>query len=121
MNRRNLLLWTMGPLLIVSLFEGCRAEKQEARPVVTQAAVDVEELIGHPEKYRGKLKVEGTVTEVVDSASAFLLGCADECIAMPVEYHGRLPKRGALVQAAGEVRKGDDGKLIFAAEEVLPK
>ncbi len=121
MKRRNLLIWTVGLLLVVSLFLGCRAERQEAQPVGTQAAVDVEELIGHPEKYHGRLKVEGTVTEVVDSASAFLLGCADACIAMPVKYHGKLPKRGALVQAAGEVKRGDDGKLIFAAEEVLPK
>ncbi len=107
----------------ISLFIGCGKENTPPsdRPPASRTAIDVEKVVGHPDRYSGHLAVEGTVTQVVDSASVFLLGCADDCVAMPVKYHGQMPNRGATVIADGEIVKSDDGKMVFAAEQVSLK
>ena len=77
--------------------------------------------MNNPEKFVGLIGVEGTIAKVDEKNLAFTLGCEDACIAMPVKFSGRLPKEGANVIAYGEVKKTEQAKYIFVAQEIKAK
>ncbi len=80
--------------------------------------VEVDEVVSSPEKFDGVIGVEGTVTKVDEPNSAFTLGCEDACIVMPVKFKGQLPKEGTNVIAFGEVKKTEQDKYVFVAQEL---
>lgn len=94
---------------------GTRATASRAK------VVNVDDVVNNPEKFAGLIGVEGTVTKVDETNSAFTLGCEDACIVMPVKFSGRPPKEGANVIAYGEVKKTEQAKYIFVAQEIKAK
>lgn len=83
--------------------------------------VNVDEVVSNPEKFAGVIGVEGTVMKVDETNSTFTLGCEDACILMPVKFDGRSPKEGANVIAFGEVKKTEQARYIFVAQEIKAK
>lgn len=92
---------------------------------VKARVVSVDEVVNDPEKFIltlvGIIGVEGTVTKIDESHAAFMLGCEDACIVMPVKFNGQPPKEGANVVAYGEVKKTEQDKYIFVAQEIQSK
>src|SRR3972149_3436038 len=83
--------------------------------------VNVDDVVNNPEKFAGLIGVEGTITNLDETNTAFTLGCEDACIAMPVKFSGRPPKEGTNVIAYGEVKKTEQAKYIFVAQEIKAK
>src|SRR3989339_1370299 len=79
--------------------------------------VNVDDVVNNPEKFAGLIGVEGTIAKVDEKNLAFTLGCEDACIEMPVKFSGRLPKEGTNVIAYGEVKKTEQAKSVFIAQE----
>jgi len=80
--------------------------------------VSVEDVVHAPNQYKNFLGVEGIVIGVDESKNIFLLGCGDACIVMPVRYRGQMPEMKSKIIAYGEIRKSENGKYIFEAQEV---
>lgn len=83
--------------------------------------VNVDDVVNNPDKFVGFIGVEGTIAKVDEKNWAFTLGCEDACIEMPVKFSGRLPKEGANVIAYGEVKKTEQAKYVFVAQEIEAK
>ena len=83
--------------------------------------VDVDKVVENPENFTGIVRIEGTVTEVIDNNNYFTLGCEDACISLPVSYKGDMPKIESNIVALGEIKKDDDGKFFFDAREIKYK
>lgn len=85
------------------------------------SVVDVEEVIGRPEQYTGRIAVSGRVIKTEASQSYFVFGCPDGCLSMMVKYKGSMPWAGTDVVAYGEVKKSPQGKYFFEATETKVK
>jgi cytochrome c-type biogenesis protein CcmE len=96
-------------------------DKARQATVSKVAVVDVDEIASQPERFSGTIGVEGPVTDVDEAKSIFALGCEDACIAIPVEYRGRLPKKGTNVIAYGKIKKTPEAKFVFVAHEIEAK
>ncbi len=83
--------------------------------------VDVDEVMNSPEKFEGFIFVKGTIAKVDEKNLAFTLGCDDACIEMPVKFSGRLPREGTNVIAFGEVKKTEQARYVFIAQEIKAK
>lgn len=83
--------------------------------------VNVDDVVNNPEQFAGLIGVKGTIAKVDEKNSAFTLGCEDACIEMPVKFNGRLPKEGTNVVAYGEVKKTEQAKYVFIAQEIEVK
>lgn len=95
------------------------SEKSEAEITSNEATVvDVDDVVNNPEKFEGFIGVKGTIAKVDEKNLAFTLGCEDACIEMPVKFSGRLPKEGTNVIAYGEVKKTEQAKYVFIAQEI---
>ena len=98
------------------------SEKSATQPTASKATiVNVDEVVNDPERFSGFVGVEGTITNVDEKNLAFTLGCEDACIKMPVKFSGRLPKEGTDVIAYGEVKKTEQAKYVFIAQEIKAK
>lgn len=98
------------------------SEKSKTEAAASKAKiVDVDEVVNSPEKFAGFIGVKGTIGKVDEKNLAFTLGCEDACIEMPVKFSGRLPKEGANVIAYGEVKKTEQAKYVFIAQEIEAK
>jgi hypothetical protein len=82
------------------------------------APIAVDVFAAAPDRYPGPVTVSGSVTSADAPNHAFVLGCADACVAVPVQYPGSLPAAGAKVLVTGAVTKGADGKRVFVATDV---
>lgn len=81
--------------------------------------MEVEEVVTHPERFKGSLGVTGTVVKIDKPVKeTFILGCEDGCIMMPVKYKGQLPEAGKEIVVYGEIKKDGNGKYIFEAKEI---
>lgn len=84
-------------------------------------AVSLDDLVNHPDRFKGNLKVAGRVIKVTSSSDSFVLGCEDACIAMPVTYQGQIPAEGTEIIAYGAIREAEGGRYIFEAQEIRAK
>ncbi len=113
-------------LICLPLIFGCaKAPEEKAREtksgVEPARVIAVDELASHPEDAKGRLAVNGTVSEVSESKSGFLLGCEDACVSLPVTFKGTMPKVGSEVTVYGVVAKTDSERYVLIAEEVKSK
>lgn len=84
--------------------------------------VNVDDVVRNPEKFVGSpIGVAGTIIKVDETKSMLTLGCEDACIAMPVKIKAQPFQTGTNVIAYGEVKKTDQTKYIFIAEEIVAK
>ena len=127
MNKKSLAVISIALILIgvgwgVHLLTSNLSEKSGTQTTGNKAkVVNVDDVVSNPEKFDGVIGVEGTVTKVDETNSAFTLGCEDACILMPVKFDGRPPKEGANIIAYGEVKKTEQAKYIFVAQEIKAK
>lgn len=91
---------------------------QASRNKTLSKVVDIDELVRHPEDFKGFIGVRGTVTQVDESKTAFVLGCEDACVAMTVTFKGQMPAVGTEVTLYGEVTKAEGDRYIFAAQDI---
>ena len=84
----------------------------------SSAPIGVDVFAAAPDKYAGRVTVSGSVTSVDAPNHTFSLGCADACVAVPVEYPGALPATSAQVLVTGAITKRADGKRVFVATDV---
>jgi len=106
----------------VHWFTSKPSEKSQTEAASSKARiVDVDEVVSSPDKFTGFIGVKGTIAQVDGKNSAFTLGCEDACIEMPVKFSGRLPKEGTNVIAFGEVKKTEQAKYVFVAQEIQAK
>lgn len=101
--------------LLVLMSSGCNKSPQQSRH--TQP-LPVDTVVENPETFSGSIAVVGRVAKADPGSGAFVLGCEDACVAMPVKYSGTLPKTGSDVIVRGEIKKEPDGRYIFKAENV---
>jgi len=98
------------------------SEKSVTQTTASKAkVVNVDDVVNNPDKFVGFIGVEGTIAKVDEKNLTFTLGCEDACIEMPVRFSGRLPKEGTNVIAYGEVRKTEQAKYVFVAQEIEAK
>ena len=97
---------------------GGAANGARALPASAEAPVAVDVLASAPDKYLGEVRVSGSVTSVDSAAHTLVLGCSDACVAVPVQYSGALPKKGAQVVVSGTITKNATGKYVFDASDV---
>lgn len=98
------------------------SEKSTTQTTASKAkVVNVDEVVNNPDKFVGFIGVEGTIAKVDEKNLAFTLGCEDACIEMPVKFNGRMPKEGTNVIAYGEVKKTEQSKFVFLAQEIEAK
>ena len=127
MNKKSLIVVGIAIVLLgvgfgLRLFMTKTAENKEARASLSQAkVVNVDAVVGDPEKFPGIIGVEGLVTKSDETGSTFALGCEDACILMPVKFAGQWPKEGTNVIAYGEIKKTEEAKYIFVAQEITAK
>lgn len=96
-----------------------RSEKSEAAAAPNKAkVVDVDDVVNNPEKFEGFIGVKGTIAKVDEKNFSLTLGCEDACIEMPVKFTGQSPKEGTNVIAYGEVKKTEQAKYVFLAQEI---
>lgn len=131
MNRRFavvtlalLALLALGTLLATSPWKqtdsGLTADSGPTPPDSVRI-VDVDEIAQHPSQFQGKLGVTGTVALVDGEQSAFMLGCADACVRVPVKYTGDMPAAQSDVTVYGEIQEADEGRYILVAQDVKPR
>ncbi|TSA22206.1 hypothetical protein D4R75_05320 [bacterium] len=127
MGKKSLVIVSISLVLLgagwgVHLLTSKSPEKSGTQTTGNKAKIiNVDDVVSSPEKFAGVIGVEGTVTKVDEANSEFTLGCEDACILMPVKFDGRPPKEGANVIAYGEVKKTEQGKYIFVAQEIKAK
>ncbi len=98
------------------------SEKSETEAKASKARIiDVDEVMNSPEKFEGFIGVKGTIAKIDEKNLAFTLGCEDACIEMPVKFSGQPPKEGTNVIAYGEVKKTEQEKYVFIAQEIKAK
>jgi cytochrome c-type biogenesis protein CcmE len=127
MSKRSWII-LVAVLILISAGLGLRyltSKRSETSAAVTPpnkpTVITVDDVVREPEKFAGMIGVSGSVTGVDESKSTFDLGCEDACFVMPVTYRGHLPKEGANVVAYGTIKKTEEAKYIFVAEEIAVK
>lgn len=124
MNKKSIAIIAIAIVLLgagwsVHLLTSKPTEKTEIQVTPSQAqVVSVDDVVNEPEKFTGIIGVEGTITSVDAINATFILGCEDACIIMPVQFKGAALKEGMNVIAYGEVKKTDEAKYLFVAQEV---
>ena len=83
--------------------------------------LDVDTVVAHPDKFKGKIDVAGRVAKVDADKKLLVLGCEDACVAMPVKFSGTMPKTNSNVVVRGQITKDAEGRYLFDAESVTPK
>ena len=85
--------------------------------------VDVDAVVRQPERFQDYIGVVGKVisTHLKDQEQFFVLGCEDACIRMPVLYKGQVPEVGSDVIVYGKIKKANDGRYFFEAQEIKVK
>ena len=83
--------------------------------------VDVDEMVKHPDRFKGFIGVAGKAIKVDESKASFVLGCEDACVMMPVKYRGQIPDLRSDIIVYGEIKETQDGKYIFEANEIKAK
>ena len=127
MNKKSLIVVGIAIVLVgagygLHLFTTKTAENKNAQVELGKAKiVNVDAVVGDPEKFPGIIGVEGLVTKSDETGSTFALGCEDVCILMPVKFAGQWPKEGTNVIAYGEIKKTEEAKYIFVAQEITAK
>ena len=112
----------VGAGFVLYLLTSKAPEKKAAQPsVVKVTIVNIDDVVRYPGKFSGIIGVEGLVTEVDATKSSFVLGCEDGDAMMPIRFVGHLPKEGINVVAYGEIRKTEDAKCVFVAQEIKTK
>jgi hypothetical protein len=92
-----------------------------ARTRQPNAVVSVDDVAVHPERFAGAVAVAGTVTEVDSAGGAFVLGCHDACLRLPVRFAGPMPAVGRDVIVRGQVKPSAQGRYVFDAQQVVAK
>ena len=119
MKKLRLATYGMAWLWIIAAGICCSKQaedKTNGAPIVT-----VDELVKHPDDFKGVIGVTGTVNKVDESKAVFTLSCEDACIAVPVTFPGKIPVAGNEVTVFGQVAKAEGGKYVFAAREIKTK
>jgi hypothetical protein len=80
--------------------------------------VDVDEIVKHPDQFKGTIEVVGKVIEVDESKTFFALGCEDACVMIPVKYKGQMPELESYIIVSGEIKESEGGRYIFEGQEV---
>ena len=83
--------------------------------------LDVDKVVAHPDKFKGKIGVAGRVAKVDADKKLLVLGCEDACVVMPVKFSGTMPKTNSDVVVRGQITKDAEGRYLFDAESVTPK
>lgn len=125
--KKKFLVGIIGICLLLGIVLGVYLAKNHAGKSNPQSQNEsasikrVDEVVRVPHLYIGFLGVEGTVIEIDESKSIFLLGCEDACGFMPVEYKGQMPEVKSQIIVYGELKKQEDERFIFQAKEVKRK
>ncbi|UCE74511.1 MAG: hypothetical protein JSV56_02080 [Methanomassiliicoccales archaeon] len=94
----------------------------KAKPAQTNAnlskVVDVDEIVRHPDRFRGPIGVSGRVIKLDQAQASFALGCEDACVMVPVRYRGQMPALGSEIVVYGEIKEAEGGRYIFEGQEV---
>ncbi|UCG78500.1 MAG: hypothetical protein JSV21_01300 [Nitrospirota bacterium] len=114
-NYKKSFLLIISLLMAVSVLGCTKADTTDTGPEV----ISVDQVARHPGKYKGDIWVSGFVVKADPDNGAFLLGCEDACIKLPVKAEGELPKRGKDVKIHGIIKQMDDGKLFLEAKEIV--
>lgn len=125
MKRKNAtLMIVFGLILSISLSIHCSKDHSDKSGAIMKdnsestRTVHVEKVILSPEQYKGYLKVNGIIIKIEESQDIFLLGCEDACVSMPVKYSGEMPEVKSDIVVYGEIKKQEDGRYLFQADEV---
>lgn len=114
----------VGIAVVAGLSLGSRSQPRRAAVLAvgrqTTGSVSVDALATSPEHYLGRQVVSGNVTSVDAAKDMLVLGCADACVVLPVQFSGSLPKVGAEVVVTGTVDK-KGGRYAFVASKVEEK
>lgn len=124
-KKKSIVIFAIGAVLLLSaliIYSNIDVDNTTADSVNQELkTIDVDYVVENPQKYSGIIKVEGTVTEILDDKKFFTLGCEDACVNLPVSYKGDLPKVESSIIASGEVKKDLEGKYFFEAKEIKYK
>lgn len=106
---------TAGGLVI---FKTWHWEKRDASAVERPgyASANIDDVVKHPERYTSPLRTTGIILSVEKKDGAFIMGCDDACIMLPVIYRGQLPAAGDTVTIFGIIKKNESGRYFFEAE-----
>lgn len=99
---------------------------------IASDVVGVDSLMSAPQKYKGKIKVEGAVTKLLPDKKLVVLvdrkeweECGEEAVScakykLPVQYSGTFPNIKDEVVFEGEIKK-PDGRFLFVATNIVMK
>ncbi len=123
MSKRFIIMWIMALLVLglTAVYQMRQHNNLSKNMIKTLSVVDVEQVIGRPEQYTGRIAVSGRVIKSEASQSYFVFGCPDGCLSMVVKYKGSMPRAGTDVVAYGEIRKSPQGKYFFEATDTKVK
>lgn len=127
MNKKSLgvigiALVLVGTGLTFHLLTKKTAENRESHITHDQTNIlDVDNVVNDPDKFTGLIGVEGSITRINEPGLMFTLGCEDACVLMPVKYTGHVPAVGTSIIAYGEIKKTEESKYIFVAQEIAAK
>lgn len=137
-------IFGLGAIIIVAFAViGHFRESATKVPVNPNQVLTVNQLRSTPDKFQGRIKVKGTVSEVFKEKSIFALsqlspkktkgqktdekkhncttnkkqGCCD-IARIPIKYEGPLPKLQADVLVEGKIVDHESGKKYFLADKV---
>jgi hypothetical protein len=82
------------------------------------AEIPVDQLATAPDKHLGRVTVAGSISSIDTAKRTFVLGCADACVGVPVQFNGTPPKAGTDVVVEGAVSKGRGGTYVLVASDV---
>lgn len=117
-NRLAILVFSLLSIVVLGVyFVRFHNNLKETKKTPDIKIVGVDEIVSKPLQFKGFIGVVGEVIKVGASKGMFLLGCEDACVMMPVRYKGQMPKLGSSITVFGEVKKQENGKYIFEAEE----
>lgn len=107
----------MGTLLAIYYVKPHILGANQPDTKIHQTVAAVDQVVRHPDKYKGPVTVSGKLIQIDESDTLFSLGCEDACVAMPVRYAGTLPPVESDIIIYGKVIR-EDGKYLFEAESV---
>ena len=94
------------------------------KATLSETAANLPKIVGldkvarYPDRFKDYIGVSGRVVKVDASKGLFIMGCEDACILMPVKYKGQMPNPRREITVYGKIKKHEEGKYIFEAQEV---
>lgn len=122
--KKKFLIGSIGVLVLLIVILGIyfvSLPNRKNNPLNLSKVVDVDQVVQHPDRFHGFVGVDGIVIKVDPSKDAFVLGCEDLCIMMPVKYTGQMPDVGCQITVYGEIKQSEDEKFVFEAQEIKTK